>query len=136
MHDPTRPTRRSFLSAAVAAAAAAAAAAADRPLLAARSPFAATRRAPKKILILGGTGFLGPAVVEAALAHGHTLTLFNRGKTNPGLFPDVEKIHGQRRRPRKDKPIDEKNPAQDLEALQHRQWDAVVDTSAYYTGEV
>src|SRR5262249_4482404 len=77
-----------------------------------------------------------PAVVEAALAHGHTLTLFNRGKTNPGLFPDVEKIHGQRRRPRKDKPIDEKNPAQDLEALQHRQWDAVVDTSAYYTGEV
>src|SRR5437867_7966173 len=40
--------------------------------------------AGKKILILGGTRFLGPAVVEAARRHGHTITLFNRGKTNPG----------------------------------------------------
>jgi len=45
---------------------------------------------PLRILILGGTGFLGPAVVEAALARGHTLTLFHRGETRPGLFPGVE----------------------------------------------
>jgi 2'-hydroxyisoflavone reductase len=89
--------------------------------------------AKKKILVLGGTSFLGPAVVTTALANGHEITLFNRGKTNPGLFPNVEKLHGQRRRPRPDKPRD---PAQDLKALEGRKWDAVVDTSAYYTGEV
>src|SRR6266850_4318095 len=44
---------------------------------------------PMKILILGGTGFLGPAVVEAATARGHTLTLFNRGKTHADLFPEI-----------------------------------------------
>jgi 2'-hydroxyisoflavone reductase len=72
-------------------------------------------------------------VVTAALAAGHEVTLFNRGKTNPGMFPEVEKIHGQRRRPRPDKPND---PAQDLKALENRKWDAVVDTSGYFTGEV
>ena len=71
----------------------------------------------KKILILGGTGFLGPALVEAAQASGHTLTLFNRGKSNPGLFPDVEKLQGDR---------DGK-----LGALEGRRWDAVIDTSGY-----
>ncbi|HWM88636.1 MAG TPA: NAD-dependent epimerase/dehydratase family protein [Kofleriaceae bacterium] len=69
------------------------------------------------VLILGGTGFLGPAVVEAAQARGHTLTLFNRGKTNPQLFPGVEKLQGDR---------DGK-----LQALEGRKWDAVVDTSGY-----
>ena len=69
------------------------------------------------ILVLGGTGFLGPAIVEAAQARGHTLTLFNRGKTNPHLFPDVEKLHGDR---------DGK-----LQELEGRTWDAVVDTSGY-----
>ncbi|MGH9602667.1 MAG: NAD-dependent epimerase/dehydratase family protein, partial [Terriglobales bacterium] len=49
-----------------------------------------------KVLVLGGTGFVGPAVVESALARGHQLTLFNRGKTNPQLFPGVEKLHGDR----------------------------------------
>jgi 2'-hydroxyisoflavone reductase len=73
--------------------------------------------AKKTILVLGGTGFLGPHVVEAALARGHTLTLFNRGKTRPQLFPGVEKLQGDR---------DGK-----LEALAGRTWDAVVDTSAY-----
>jgi NAD(P)-dependent dehydrogenase (short-subunit alcohol dehydrogenase family) len=52
----------------------------------------------KKILILGGTGFLGPPVVERALQRGHTVTLFNRGKTDPDLFPNVEKIRGDRER--------------------------------------
>jgi 2'-hydroxyisoflavone reductase len=71
----------------------------------------------KSILILGGTGFLGPHIVDAARARGHTLTLFNRGKTNPGLFPDVETLEGDR---------DGK-----LQALERRRWDAVVDTSGY-----
>jgi hypothetical protein len=44
-----------------------------------------------RILILGGTGFIGPAQVRHAQARGHTVTLYNRGRTNPGLFPDVEK---------------------------------------------
>jgi 2'-hydroxyisoflavone reductase len=72
---------------------------------------------PKTILMLGGTGFLGPQTVEAAIRRGHKVTLFNRGRTRPGLFPDLEKLHGDR-----DK--------DDLKALEGRRWDAVVDTSA------
>lgn len=124
---PASPTRRSFLAGSTAAAALSLA----RPL-AARRPIGA-RPAKKTILILGGTGFLGPAVVGAALERGHEVTLFNRGRTNPGLFPAVEKLRGQRRRPRPDRP---KDPPQDLSALQGRRWDAVVDPSAYFTGEV
>lgn len=78
---------------------------------------AARKPKPMKILILGGTAFLGPQIVEAALARGHVLTLFNRGKTNPGLFPDVEKLHGDR--------------DGDLKSLEGRKWDAVVDTSGF-----
>jgi len=76
---------------------------------------------PLKLLILGGTAFLGPELVEAAQAHGHTLTLFNRGKTNPGLFPDLETLLGDR------DPL----KAPGLDALKDRQWDAVIDTSGY-----
>jgi 2'-hydroxyisoflavone reductase len=72
---------------------------------------------PMKILILGGTAFLGPQIVEAARARGHVLTLFNRGKTNPGLFPDIEKLRGDR--------------DGDLKSLEGRTWDAVVDTSGF-----
>src|ERR1700722_1166380 len=72
---------------------------------------------PKTILMLGGTGFLGPHTVEAALRRGHKVTLFNRGKTRPGLFPDLEKLQGDREK-------------DDLKALEGRKWDAVVDTSA------
>ncbi len=72
---------------------------------------------PLKILILGGTTYLGPQLVEAARRRGHTVTLFNRGKTHTELFPDVEKLHGDR---------DGK-----LDALTGRRWDAVVDTSGY-----
>jgi 2'-hydroxyisoflavone reductase len=50
-----------------------------------------------KILILGGTGFLGPDIVRAAQQSKHTITLFNRGKTHADLFPDVEKLQGARR---------------------------------------
>ena len=69
------------------------------------------------VLVLGGTGFIGPHIVEALRARGHAITLFNRGKTHPGLFPDVEKLQGDR---------DGK-----LDALKGRTWDAVVDTSGY-----
>ncbi|HEV7559844.1 MAG TPA: NAD-dependent epimerase/dehydratase family protein, partial [Kofleriaceae bacterium] len=76
-----------------------------------------TKAGVKTILILGGTNFIGPHIVEAARAHGHTVTLFNRGKTHPGLFPDVEKLHGDR--------------DGHLEALAGRKWDAVVDPSGF-----
>ena len=78
--------------------------------------------APKKILVLGGTGFLGPHIVTTALARGHTVTLFNRGKTHPGLFPDVEKLQGDRNG--------------HLEALADRRWDAVIDPSGYFPRQV
>ena len=70
-----------------------------------------------KLLILGGTKFLGRAIVEAALDRGHEVTLFNRGRTNPDLFPEVEKLRGDR--------------DGDISALSGGTWDAVVDTSAY-----
>jgi 2'-hydroxyisoflavone reductase len=73
---------------------------------------------PKRILVLGGSFFLGPALVEAAIAEGHTVTLFNRGVTNPDLFPHVEKLRGNR----SSDPSD-----QDLSALTHRHFDVVVD---------
>jgi 2'-hydroxyisoflavone reductase len=49
-----------------------------------------------KLLILGGTVFLGRHIVEAALAQGYEVTLFNRGQHNPDLFPDIEKLKGDR----------------------------------------
>ncbi len=70
-----------------------------------------------KILTLGGTKFLGRAAVETALERGHDVTLFNRGETNPDLFPDVEKLRGDR--------------TADLSALENRRWDAVIDPSGY-----
>ena len=70
-----------------------------------------------KILILGGTRFLGRHLVEAALARGHTITLFNRGKSNPGLFPQIETITGDRET--------------GLDLLSGQAWDAVIDTCGY-----
>jgi 2'-hydroxyisoflavone reductase len=78
---------------------------------------------PLHILILGGTGFLGPHFVRDALARGHKVTLFNRGKTNPELFADLEQLRGDRR-------------AGDLAALEGRRFDAVIDTSGYVPKEV
>jgi 2'-hydroxyisoflavone reductase len=74
-------------------------------------------KGPLDLLILGGTAFLGPEFIEAALARGHKVTLFNRGKTNPQLFPDLEKLRGDR--------------DGQLDALAGRKWHAVVDTSGY-----
>jgi 2'-hydroxyisoflavone reductase len=70
-----------------------------------------------KVLILGGTRFLGRAIVDAALGRGDTVTMFNRGRTNPGLYPGLETITGDR--------------AGDLAALAGRRWDVVVDVAAY-----
>lgn len=70
-----------------------------------------------RLLVLGGTKFLGRAAVEAALARGDEVTLFNRGQTNPELFPEAEKLHGDR--------------DGGLAELEGREWDAVVDPSGY-----
>jgi len=75
------------------------------------------------ILVLGGTGFLGPHTVNAAIKQGHTVTLFNRGKTNPEMFSELEKIKGDRN-------------SDDVKKLTGRKWDAVIDTSAYYPRSV
>jgi 2'-hydroxyisoflavone reductase len=70
-----------------------------------------------RILIIGGTRFLGRHLVEAALDHRHEVTLFNRGKSNPDLFPDLETILGDREH--------------DVNRLQDRIWDAVIDVAGY-----
>jgi 2'-hydroxyisoflavone reductase len=70
-----------------------------------------------ELLIIGGTVFLGRHLVEAAIERGHGVTLFNRGQHNAGLFPDIEKLRGDR--------------AGDLSALRGRRWDAAVDTCGY-----
>lgn len=75
-----------------------------------------------KLLLLGGPRFLGRAVADAALARGHELTLLNRGRTNPDLYPEVERLVGDRE--------------SDLGALDGRTWDAVIDTCGYLPGVV
>lgn len=69
-----------------------------------------------KLLVIGGTRFVGRHLVNEALQRGHELTLFNRGK-NAGVFPDVEQLHGDR-----DK---------DVSALKGKSFDAVIDTCGY-----
>lgn len=114
----TVPTRRSFLSGLAAAGCLA-------PLAANATRSAATPKAtdPQRILVLGGTAFLGPPFVRAAVARGHKVTLFNRGKTNPGLFADLEQLRGDRE-------------TGDLASLQGREFDAVIDTSGYVPAHV
>ena len=69
---------------------------------------------PLRILILGGTGFIGPHQVRYAVDRGHKVTVFNRGKTNPGSVPaGVERLEGDRNGK--------------LDALKGREWDAVID---------
>lgn len=75
------------------------------------------------ILIIGGTMFVGRAVVEDALARGHSITTFTRGKTNPDLFDGrVKQLTGDRR--------------SDLSALGSGSWDAVLDTCGYFPTDV
>src|SRR5580700_355636 len=96
-------TRRAFTQSAAAVAVTAAAA----------DAFAAARK-PLRILILGGTGFTGPHQVRYALARGHKVTLFNRGK-QPHEWPgEVEELIGDRN-------------TGDLKALEGREWDVCID---------
>lgn len=74
-------------------------------------------RRPLRILILGGTRFIGVYMTELALKRGHIVTLFNRGETNPQLFAKVEKLKGDR--------------DGQLDSLQGRKWDAVIDDSGF-----
>lgn len=74
---------------------------------------------PLRILVLGGTGFIGPHQVRYAVARGHKVTLFNRGRTNPGLFKGVEGI---------DERIGDRAPNPgNYDALKTGEWDVVID---------
>jgi 2'-hydroxyisoflavone reductase len=70
------------------------------------------------ILVLGGTGFIGPHEINYARERGHNITMFNRGKTAPDMFPDVEALIGDR--------------DDQLDALKGRDWDAVIDNSGFF----
>ncbi|MDP9226891.1 MAG: NAD-dependent epimerase/dehydratase family protein, partial [Actinomycetota bacterium] len=69
------------------------------------------------LLVLGGTKFLGRHIVDAALEQGHDVVLFNRGRTNPELYPQLEHVIGDR--------------DGGISLLQGRRFDAVIDTSGY-----
>jgi 2'-hydroxyisoflavone reductase len=75
-----------------------------------------------QLLFVGGTSFVGRHMAAEALARGHDVTLFHRGKTNPDLFPNAEHVLGDR--------------STDLEALAGRTWDAAIDVCAYVPREV
>jgi 2'-hydroxyisoflavone reductase len=139
-------TRREFLASAAAALAAA-------PLI--PSALAAVDSAvqvfkPLRILILGGTGFLGPACTDSAIARGHSVTHFNSGRTEerrrvvgrPSVVPSgVEQLYGnrdpnktaddRRNEGKADAPKDPNSP-KGLSQLEGKKWDAVIDTSGYF----
>jgi 2'-hydroxyisoflavone reductase len=77
---------------------------------------------PMKVLILGGTGFIGPHMVREALRRGHEVSLFNRGRTNPDLFPDLKLYKGDRNT--------------GLHVLEGGEWDVVIDNSGYVPRQV
>src|SRR5687768_13932775 len=79
-----------------------------------------------RLLVLGGTQYVGPAIVDEALRRGHTVTLFNRGLTNPHLFRQLERLRGDRFPDR----------AAGLRALRGREWDAVIDVCGYFPRQV
>ena len=117
-------TRRRFLATSAAAAGTAAlgparalAASASPTVTAATDPTPRRSHRPLRILILGGTGFIGPHMVRYAMYRGHHVTLFNRGRTAPELFPGVETLIGDR--------------DGQLDALRGGTWDAVIDNSGY-----
>ena len=73
-----------------------------------------------KLLVLGGTQFLGRAIVESALGSSHDVTLFNRGETNPELFPEAETLRGDRT----------------VDPIPQGEWDAVIDVPGYVPATV
>jgi 2'-hydroxyisoflavone reductase len=74
------------------------------------------------VLLLGGPLFLGRHLLDALVGRGHTVTMFNRGQTNAGDYPDIERLIGDRRN--------------DVSALKGRSWDAAIDTSGYFPSDV
>jgi 2'-hydroxyisoflavone reductase len=93
-----------------------------------------------RILILGGTSFLGPVTIAAAFARGHSVTMFNRGSTQRrreksgralAILDKVETLHGNRDPEKRADAADRRSP-RGLTALEGREFDAVIDTSAYY----
>lgn len=74
-----------------------------------------------KVLVIGGTQFIGRHVVDQLLANGHDVTLFNRGKTGAELFPELNRLKGDR----------EQDNLQEISGLQQN-WDAVIDLCAYF----
>jgi 2'-hydroxyisoflavone reductase len=128
------PSRREFLRAAtIGAGAVTASMIPGSSLLHANVPLPVTpARAPEqrgralRVLILGGTGFIGPHLVRAVLARGHTPVLFNRGRTQPEMFPEqyagLENLVGDRNG--------------DISALATGRWDAVIDDSGYTPQQV
>lgn len=111
--------RRAFL-----AASAAAGAALSVGPLTGREPKRAAK--PLRLLIFGGTGFIGPAVTRVALARGHKVTFFNRGKTRADLFPEIPRLLGDR----------DPQKGDGLKALEGHDWDVVIDDSGYYPRHV
>lgn len=75
-----------------------------------------------RVLIIGGTAFVGRHITQAALAAGHEVTLFNRGRTGADLFPEATKLVGDR--------------DSDLSALADGEWDATIDVCAYFPRQV
>ena len=75
-----------------------------------------------RVLILGGTGFIGPHFVNALTAGGHKITLFNRGKRDPEASQGVEQLLGDRN--------------DNLKSLEGRDWDVVIDNSGYTPNQV
>ncbi len=74
------------------------------------------RVAPLNLLVLGGTGFIGPSLVRYAVSRGHRVTIFTRGRRQPDLPASVIKLEGDRNGK--------------LQALYGGTWDAVIDDSA------
>ncbi|WP_031168419.1 NAD-dependent epimerase/dehydratase family protein [Streptosporangium roseum] len=75
-----------------------------------------------RILIIGGTRFVGRHITEAAMAAGHEVSLLHRGKTGPELFPEAEHLRADRN--------------EDLSILRDRRWDATIDASAYLPSQI
>lgn len=109
-------SRREFLKAGATVAAAAAATPLIACARAAQSAVAPARSSPLEILVLGGTGFIGPHLVRYAVARGHRVTIFTRGRHDAELPNEVVRLQGDRNG--------------QLDSLKGKRWDAVVDDSA------
>jgi len=77
----------------------------------------AKENSPGALLVLGGTGFIGPHITELALARGFSVTHFNRGKRDADGVENVETLHGDRKG--------------QLDSLKDRKWDVVIDNTGY-----